>query len=163
MSHDLQLDGLAIKFDGPDFLRRLLAVVAALWDVVNAYEVDTDCGDVGLGVGVVGEPQQQARLSNTGVTDEEQLEEVVVSMRRCQLGLVAAIGGWEGLAGSLDAGADRERERERERGALGRSVSTSFPGDGQGGGVEAAYYSGFMVMAVLLRGGGDDGCVVASW
>lgn len=52
-----------------------------VWD---AYEVDTDCGDVGLGVGVVGEPQEQARLSNTGVTDEEQLEKVVVSVK-CQL------------------------------------------------------------------------------
>ena len=43
------------------------------------YEVDTDGGDVRLGVGVVGKSQQQARLSNTGVTDEEELEEVVVS------------------------------------------------------------------------------------
>jgi hypothetical protein len=52
---------------------------------VSAYEVDTDCGDVRLGVGVVGETQQQARLSNTGVTDEEELEEVIVSGQR-QLG-----------------------------------------------------------------------------
>lgn len=43
------------------------------------YEVYADGGDVGLCVGVVGEPQQQARLAYTGITDEEQLEEVVVS------------------------------------------------------------------------------------
>jgi hypothetical protein len=43
------------------------------------YKVNTDGGDVGLGVGVIGESQQQTRLSNTGVTDEEELEEVVVS------------------------------------------------------------------------------------
>lgn len=48
-----------------------------------AYEIDTDCGDVGLGVSVVGKSQQQARLSNTRVSDEEELEEVVVS-RGCQ-------------------------------------------------------------------------------
>lgn len=51
--------------------------------MIGAYEVDTDCGDVGLGVSVVGESQEQTGLSNTGVSDEEQLEEVVVSMS-CQ-------------------------------------------------------------------------------
>jgi hypothetical protein len=44
-----------------------------------AYEVDTDGRDVGLGIGIVGESQQQARLADTGVSDEEELEEVVVS------------------------------------------------------------------------------------
>jgi hypothetical protein len=44
------------------------------------YKVDADRGDVGLGVGIVGEPQQEARLADTGVTDEQQLEEVVVSV-----------------------------------------------------------------------------------
>lgn len=44
-----------------------------------AYKVNADGGDVGLGIVIVGETQQQARLSHTGVTDEEQLEEVVVS------------------------------------------------------------------------------------
>ena len=45
----------------------------------GTYEVDTDGGDIGLGVGIVGETKEQARLSDTGVTDEEELEEVVVS------------------------------------------------------------------------------------
>lgn len=47
--------------------------------MIRAYEVDTDCGNIGLSVSVVGESQEQAGLSNTGVSDEEQLEEVVVS------------------------------------------------------------------------------------
>ena len=47
--------------------------------IIRAYKVDTDCGDIGLGVSVVSESQEQAGLSNTGVSDEEQLEEVVVS------------------------------------------------------------------------------------
>lgn len=42
-------------------------------------EIDTDGGDVGLGVGIIGKSQQQARLSNTGITDEEELEEIIVS------------------------------------------------------------------------------------
>lgn len=45
----------------------------------RAYKVNTDCGDVRLGVSVVGESQKQAGLSNTGVSDEEQFEEVIVS------------------------------------------------------------------------------------
>lgn len=51
--------------------------------ITRAYEVDTDCGDIRLGVSIIGEPQEQAGLSNTGVSDEEQLEEVVVSVS-CQ-------------------------------------------------------------------------------
>lgn len=48
-----------------------------------AYEVDTNGGNVGLRVGIVGESKQQARLAYTGITDEKQLEEVVVSDRVC--------------------------------------------------------------------------------
>jgi hypothetical protein len=43
------------------------------------YEVNTDGRDVALGVGVICESEQQTRLSDTGVTDKEELEEVVVS------------------------------------------------------------------------------------
>lgn len=46
------------------------------------YEVDTDRGDVGLGVSVVGETQEQTRLSDTRVTNKQQLEQVVVSASR---------------------------------------------------------------------------------
>ena len=45
------------------------------------YEINTNRGDVGLGVGVVSETEQETRLSYTGVTDEEKLEEIVVSDR----------------------------------------------------------------------------------
>lgn len=45
----------------------------------QTHEVDADGRDVGLRVGVIGEPQEEAGLSNTGVSDEEELEEVVVS------------------------------------------------------------------------------------
>lgn len=64
MTYDLQLHGLAIELDRSDL------------------EVDADGGDVALGVGVVGESQEQAGLSDAGVTDEEELEEVVVSVIR---------------------------------------------------------------------------------
>ncbi len=60
---DLQLDGLAVQLDGSDL------------------EVDADGGDVGFGVGVVGEPQQQAGLAHAGVADQEQLEQVVAGGR----------------------------------------------------------------------------------
>lgn len=54
-THDLELDGLALELDCPDL------------------EVDSDCGDVGLGVGVVCEPEEQARLAHARVTNEQEL------------------------------------------------------------------------------------------
>jgi len=45
----------------------------------STYEVDTNGGNVGFGICIVGEPQEQARLSDTGVTDEEELEKIIVS------------------------------------------------------------------------------------
>ncbi len=51
--------------------------------VAGTYEIDTNSGNVGLGVGIIGETEQQARLSYTRVTDEEELEEVVVSAGEC--------------------------------------------------------------------------------
>lgn len=42
------------------------------------YEVNADGRDVALGVGVVGEPEEQAGLSDAGVADKQELEEVVV-------------------------------------------------------------------------------------
>jgi hypothetical protein len=46
------------------------------------YEVNADCGDVRLCVSVVGKSQKQARLSDTGITDEQKLEEIVVSNKK---------------------------------------------------------------------------------
>ncbi|KAI7091953.1 small GTP-binding protein [Hortaea werneckii] len=57
VSYNLQLYCLAIELDRPDF------------------EVHTNGRNVALGIGVVGEPQQQAGLSDARVTDEEELEE----------------------------------------------------------------------------------------
>ena len=57
----------------------LLPVSASL-----TYEIDSDGRNVGLGVCVIGESQQQAGLSDAGVSNEQELEEVIVSERRCQ-------------------------------------------------------------------------------
>lgn len=46
----------------------------------STYEVNTDGRNVAFRVGVIGETEQQTRLSNTGVSDEEELEEVIVSI-----------------------------------------------------------------------------------
>ena len=72
MTYDLQLHGLAIELDSADFLVKGLARALRAWgQEIISYEVDTNGGDVGLGVGVIGETQQQARLSDTRVSDEE--------------------------------------------------------------------------------------------
>lgn len=44
------------------------------------HEVDADRRDVALCVCIVCETEEQAGLSDTRITDEEQLEEVVVSV-----------------------------------------------------------------------------------
>ena len=43
-----------------------------------AYEIDANRRDVALRVGVIGKAQQQTRLSNPGVADQQKLEEIVV-------------------------------------------------------------------------------------
>lgn len=80
VTHDLQLHRLAVQLYRSDFLCNVQRRCEAQARTGRStYEVDTDRGDVGLSVGVVGESQQQARLSHTGVSDKEQLEEIVVS------------------------------------------------------------------------------------
>ena len=46
------------------------------------YEVNPDGGYVAFGVCVVSKSKEQARFSYTGVTDEEELEEVIVSEQK---------------------------------------------------------------------------------
>lgn len=105
----------------------------------DAYKVDTDCGNVGLGVGVVGKSQEQARLSNTGVTDEEQLEEVIVSAQ--VVNSLFQAHEMSGFSGSC-------RWRGWFREMLYKSVSTIRAFGGRRLCVwkaSATYYSGFMV------------------
>jgi hypothetical protein len=45
----------------------------------NTYEVHADRRDVALRVRIVRKPQEQARLSDAGVSDQEQLEKIIVS------------------------------------------------------------------------------------
>jgi len=52
-------------------------VVVVVVVVVGAYKVNSDGGDVALGVSVVSEPEQQARLAHAGVADQQQLEQVI--------------------------------------------------------------------------------------
>lgn len=44
------------------------------------YKIHTNRGDVAFRVGIIGESKKQARLSNTGVPNKQELEEVVVSI-----------------------------------------------------------------------------------
>lgn len=84
LTYDLELYCLAIELDGSDFL--LSGISQATFQLLrvkcngSTYEVDANSGDVGFGVGVVGESQQQARLSDSRVTDQEELEEVIISV-----------------------------------------------------------------------------------
>ena len=51
-----------------------------IWGL-GTHEVDADGRDVALCVCVVSKAQQEARLADTGVADEDKLEDVVVLLR----------------------------------------------------------------------------------
>jgi hypothetical protein len=66
-THDLKLDGLALEVDGADLEVDL---------DVSSYQAratHANGRDVALGVGVVGEAEEQARLADTRVADKEKL------------------------------------------------------------------------------------------
>ena len=60
-THNLQLDGLAIELNGPDF------------------KVNANGGDVGVSIRVVRKTQEQAGLAHTAVANQEKLEEKVAA------------------------------------------------------------------------------------
>ena len=75
-----------------------------------AHEIHADGADVRLGVRVVSEAQQQARLSDTRVADEHELEHVVVLLLALRRGVGAAV--WRcRRAGVWSAPARRARAR----------------------------------------------------
>lgn len=80
--YNLKLHGLAIEFDSSDFLRHVRQHNVSDHNPAppSTYEVHANSRDVAFGVGIIRETEQQARLSNTGVSDEEELEEVIVSI-----------------------------------------------------------------------------------
>lgn len=47
-----------------------------------AYEIYADRRDVAFSVRIIRKPEEKARLSNAGVSNEKELEEVVVSGKR---------------------------------------------------------------------------------
>jgi len=57
---NLELDHFAIELDGTNL------------------EINTNGGDVGLSVSVIGKTEEKARLSNTRVTNQQEFEKVVV-------------------------------------------------------------------------------------
>ena len=46
----------------------------------TTYKVYTNGGNVGFRVGIIRKAEQQTRLSDTGVSDQEQFEEVIAAM-----------------------------------------------------------------------------------
>ena len=79
-AYNLKLYSLAVELDGADFLHNSQYECAAKWGGGGCtHKVDADGGDVALGVGVIGKSEQQTRLSNTRISDKEELEEIVVS------------------------------------------------------------------------------------
>lgn len=83
-AYDLKFHSLAIELDGADFLRHLcqhhIAVNNPAEPISATYKINADSRDVAFRVGIIGKTEQEARLSNTGVSDEEKLEKIIVSI-----------------------------------------------------------------------------------
>lgn len=62
MRYDLKLDGLALELDSANL------------------EIDADGRYEGLGVGVVSKAEQQTRLADARIADQQQLEQVVANV-----------------------------------------------------------------------------------
>ena len=71
---DLKLHGLSVEINGADLLRH---------DVIRrtTHEIDTNRGNVAIGVLVIRKSQQQARLTDAGITDKQELEQIVTTVR----------------------------------------------------------------------------------
>lgn len=81
-AYDLEFHRLAIEFDRSDFLGVICKpcdVKLSLHEREHSYKVHPNSRDVAFRVCVVGKSQQQTRLSNTRVTDQQELEKIVVS------------------------------------------------------------------------------------
>lgn len=83
-THDLKLDGLALEVDGAD-LEVDLDV-----SLCQASATHANGRDVALGVGVVGEAEEQARLADTRVADKEKLYDASAS-RLCRSGAARGV------------------------------------------------------------------------
>lgn len=116
-TYNLQFHGLAVQFDGADFLVTRRQRWSTAWSSHRGtYKVHTDGGDVAFCVGVIGKTQQQAGLSNARVADEEQLEQVIVSV----CGGQSSATGWRpsfrrGRGPGIDGREDRVNTLQRRR------------------------------------------------
>jgi hypothetical protein len=91
-TYDLKFHGLSIELDSSDFLgggqnqHDVSPLSTKSYHPTEGeervtHEINADSRNVAFGVGIVRKSKQQARLSDTGVADEEKLEEVIVSVR----------------------------------------------------------------------------------
>ena len=97
--------------------------------MAGTYEINTNGTNVRLGVSVIREPEKQARLSDSGVSDQEEFEQVVAE-REC-------VCVRKGLLG--------QNRREREPQARLPAGSCFFVHNT----LYCTHYSGFMVTLIM--------------
>lgn len=121
----------------------------------KAYEIDTNGGDVAFCVSVIGKSEQQARFSNTGISDKQELEEIVVSA--CLVRELFSTKETDklerGVLWSTDKVSNGKTHEGSEKGPIHRGKAQQ----GRGGGGERTqmpprrkrtYHSGFMMIGV---------------
>lgn len=88
---NLELDGLSVKLDGTNFLQNKSIQRNEIESRTNSreynakrqtYKVNTNGGNVGFSVRIICKSKQQTRLSNTGVSDEEEFEKIIAKVAK---------------------------------------------------------------------------------
>jgi hypothetical protein len=67
----------------------------------DTYEIHANSRDVAFCVGVIGKSKEQTRLSDAGISDKEEFEEVIISIhvvRTRQSELLGLLRGTAGMA-----------------------------------------------------------------
>jgi len=88
-TYNLKLDGFVVEVNGFNlllicgkwFINAPAGVVQQSFRNVSTYKVDTNGRNVVLGISLIRELQQDTRLPDTAITNDEQLEKAVVLLQ----------------------------------------------------------------------------------
>lgn len=82
-TYNLKFHSLAIEFDCSDFLPAVVSLMSRdshpTSEMRGPYKVNANSRNVAFSICVIRKSQQQAGLSDSGIPDQEELEQIVVS------------------------------------------------------------------------------------
>ena len=111
----------------------------------DSHKIHTNGRDIAFGICIVGKSEKQARLSYTGVTDKEELEEVVISVDSGVSLMVISLGALDMFI-PLSATAKSKSECQKDTRKKMDSVEVKW----------SVYFEGRDEDAWLIRGSPDQ-------